>query len=327
MSTSRIPRDRLKRSLYSWESSGSARRRPALDRRKSSGRRSESAPASPFPKPSSENHSRALGERVLRQWHCCLEKLTAYHVLLTALPRFSRRRAPRFATSTKPNNTKPAAHAWRCQSSYGAMAYVYIITGSEAVGCPNPGLQNRLPKAVKSSGAVSPATRASASNIPVSMPPLAAGSTTVTIVFHLLAPRAIAPSRRLPGTALRNSSVLRTVIGITIIPNATPPANAEKCFTGNTTSEYAKIPITMEGTPFSRSVVYRTTKENVLPPNSARYTPVSKPTGKPINAANINSFRLPTMAFAIPPPDSPTGFGSCVKKAQFRDLPPFQIKS
>jgi hypothetical protein len=32
------------------------------------------------------------------------------------------------------------------------------------------------------------------------------------------------------------------------------------------------------------------------------------------------------MALAIPPPVSPTGFGSCVKKFQFSDLPPFQIK-
>src|ERR1700732_3971954 len=82
----------------------------------------------------------------------------------------------------------------------------------------------------------------------------------------------------------------------------------------------------MDGTPFSKSVVYRTTNENVLPPNSARYTPASKPTGKPISAANISNFKLPTIALAIPPPVSPTGLGSCVKKFQFNDLPPFQIK-
>src|SRR6202451_988026 len=86
------------------------------------------------------------------------------------------------------------------------------------------------------------------------------------------------------------------------------------------------MPITMDGTPFSKSVVYRTTNENVLPPNSARYTPVSNPTGRPIKAANISSFRLPTMALAIPPPVSPTGLGSCVKKFQLSDVPPFQIR-
>ena len=60
---------------------------------------------------------------------------------------------------------------------------------------------------------------------------------TEEIVRHLLAPSAIAPSRRLPGTARKNSSVLRTVMGITMIPRAKPPASVEKCFTGSTTSE------------------------------------------------------------------------------------------
>src|ERR1700734_1762155 len=265
-----IPKGRLTRSPCLPGYSGLARKWLVSDHKRNLGRRSESAPASPFPKPSSGSRLSALSAQVSRRCHGCLPKQTAYQTLLNAPPRFNRSRAPKFATSTKPKRTNPAAHAWRCQSSYGAIAYVYIITGSEAVGCSNPGLQYRLPNAVKSNGAVSPATRASARSIPVNMPAFAAGSTTVTIVFHLLAPSAIAPSRKLPGTAFKNSSVLRTVIGIPIIPNATPPASAEKCFTGTTTREYAKIPITIDGTPFSKSVVYRTTNENVLPPNSAR---------------------------------------------------------
>src|SRR5579875_3876406 len=44
------------------------------------------------------------------------------------------------------------------------------MTGSEAVGWRTPGLQYRLLNAVKSSGAVSPATRASASRMPAAMP-------------------------------------------------------------------------------------------------------------------------------------------------------------
>src|SRR5258707_5288919 len=65
---------------------------------------------------------------------------------------------------------QPPAQACRCQSSYGARAYLKIISGSEAVGWLQPGLQNRFPKAVNSSGAVSPATRANASSTAVRMP-------------------------------------------------------------------------------------------------------------------------------------------------------------
>ena len=38
--------------------------------------------------------------------------------------------------------------------------------------------------------------------------------------------------------------------------------------------------------------------------------------GIPKSAASPTSLRDPTMAFAIPPPDSPTGFGRFVRKAQ-----------
>ena len=44
-------------------------------------------------------------------------------------------------------------------------------------------------------------------------------------------------------------------IGIIMTPSARPPASVEKCFCGSTISVYAKIPITIDGTPFSRSVV------------------------------------------------------------------------
>jgi hypothetical protein len=42
--------------------------------------------------------------------------------------------------------------------------------------------------------------------------------------------------------------------------------------------------------------------------------------------ASRSSFPLPTMALAIPPPFSPTGAGKCVRKAQLRELPPFQTR-
>src|SRR5713226_6683347 len=109
------------------------------------------------------------------------------------------------------------------------------MTGKEAVGWFKPGLQKRLPKAVKRSGAVSPATRAKASRTAVRIPRYAAGTITVAMVFDLLAPRAMAASRRAFGTARRNSSVLRRVMGIIIRPRANPPARVEKRLKGRTT--------------------------------------------------------------------------------------------
>src|SRR6266699_1222460 len=42
----------------------------------------------------------------------------------TATPRERMARATMLMTRIKPSKTSPAAHAWRCQSSYGARAYV-----------------------------------------------------------------------------------------------------------------------------------------------------------------------------------------------------------
>src|SRR6266516_4544054 len=63
------------------------------------------------------------------------------------------------------------------------------MTGSDAVGWSQPGLQKRLLSAVKRSGAVSPATRARERSSPVRMPRIPAGMTTRTIVTHWGAPR------------------------------------------------------------------------------------------------------------------------------------------
>ena len=46
------------------------------------------------------------------------------------------------------------------------------------------------PRIVNSSGAVSPAARATASRAPLTIPPAPAGSTTVSVTRDLLAPRA-----------------------------------------------------------------------------------------------------------------------------------------
>ncbi len=91
-----------------------------------------------------------------------------------------------------------------------------------------------LPSAVNRSGAVSPATRARPSIAAVTIPRLAAGSTTRTIVAVREAPSASDASRSDRGTASRNSSALRVMIGIIITPSATPPASVENCFIGRT---------------------------------------------------------------------------------------------
>src|SRR5258705_12690170 len=94
----------------------------------------------------------------------------AYYALGTAMPRAKIARATILITRINPSNTSPAAQACRCQSSYGATAYAKIIAGSDAVGWFQPGLQYRFPRAVNSSGAVSSATPANASNTDVRTP-------------------------------------------------------------------------------------------------------------------------------------------------------------
>ena len=143
-------------------------------------------------------------------------------------------------------------------------------TVSDAIGCVRLVDQKRLLNAVKSSGAVSPATRASATRMPVRMPGSAAGTMTLKTARLRVAPRASAPSRRPPGTSRSNSSVVRTTIGIISKPRATPPAMALKRFTGRTTMPYAKMPTTIDGTPLRTSAAKRTTDENFVAGYSER---------------------------------------------------------
>ena len=70
----------------------------------------------------------------------------------------------------------------------------------------------------------------------VTMPRVAAGTTTRMIVSVRVAPRASEASRSDTGTASRNSSVLLVMMGIIMMPRARPPAIVEKCFIGSTTS-------------------------------------------------------------------------------------------
>ena len=66
--------------------------------------------------------------------------------------------------------TKDAAHAWRCQLSYGPMAYWKILTVRDDIGSFIFIVKKELLKDVNRRGAVSPVTRAIDSRMPVSMP-------------------------------------------------------------------------------------------------------------------------------------------------------------
>ena len=106
-----------------------------------------------------------------------------------------------------------------------------------AMGSFNLKLQNWLPKAVKSSGAVSPATRAKASMQPVMIPGEAVRRLIDMTVLHFGTPRPRAASRIAWGTVASISSVVRVMVGTIMMARAMPPARAEKCFCLITTSE------------------------------------------------------------------------------------------
>src|SRR5438874_2339667 len=75
------------------------------------------------------------------------------------------------------------------------MEYVKICKGIAAVGSVSFQFQYGLPSAVNSRGAVSPATRAKANMMLVTMPDMAEGTTTDSVVRHCGMPRPRAASR------------------------------------------------------------------------------------------------------------------------------------
>ena len=111
-----------------------------------------------------------------------------------------------------------------------------MVIGRLGNGPDRSTLQPLLPSEVNSSGAVSPATRAMASNIPVRMPARAARQQTKVIIFHFGAPSAITASRNVSGTRRSISSVVRTTIGMTMMASARDPAQPEKPPNGITAS-------------------------------------------------------------------------------------------
>ena len=128
----------------------------------------------------------------------------------------------------------------------------------------------RLPSAVKSSGAVSPAIRATPTRQPVTMPASAVRATIRSDVRQRGYPSASAASRSECGTRRTISSVVRAIIGTMSTASATLPASAEKWPIGLTSQVHAKIPTTIDGVPFSTSATKRTIQPSRPEPYSAR---------------------------------------------------------
>jgi hypothetical protein len=127
-----------------------------------------------------------------------------------------------------------------------------------------------LPRMVKTSGALSPATLAIASNIPVTTPLLAVVSTTLKVVLHLLIPRAMEASRIEFGTSFSDSSVERVTTGSIMMDSAKAPATTEKLLRVRTMRVKITTPITTEGNSARTSFKNLIIRPTGLSPNSDR---------------------------------------------------------
>ena len=130
-------------------------------------------------------------------------------------------RARMFRPSTARVMRNTPAQASCCQFSYGLMANLKMVTGRLAIGSDRLEVKNWLFSAVNSSGAVSPAMRATASRMPVTTPARAARS--VMLHDHLPLGRAqrvgrLAQRRRAPACSM--FSVVRITTGMTISASA-----------------------------------------------------------------------------------------------------------
>src|SRR5437868_6884512 len=99
--------------------------------------------------------------------------------------------ATRLVASTNAISTNAAAQACAFRFRSGDSEYSKIITGTDATEFDGSQLTS-WPKSehVNRSGAVSPAARARASVVPVTMPPTADGSTMLRTVRHFETPSA-----------------------------------------------------------------------------------------------------------------------------------------
>jgi hypothetical protein len=94
-----------------------------------------------------------------------------------------------------------------------------------------------------------------------------------------------------------------------MMARAALPERAEKFPNGSTSQTYATIPITIEGIPCKISTNNPDTFDKRVFGYSDKYTPARTPIGAAISVAFTISMSVPTIAFRIPPPASPTGFG------------------
>ena len=82
------------------------------------------------------------------------------------------------------------AQASCCHSEKGLIANLKIVTGKLAIGSFKSVLQTWFDSEVKINGAVSPAIRAIANQIPVIMPDIEAFKVILDIIFHFGVPSA-----------------------------------------------------------------------------------------------------------------------------------------
>ena len=137
---------------------------------------------------------------------------------------------------------------------------------------------------MNSIGAVSPAARATATMVAVTIPPTAVGRITVRTVRVREAPSAMLPSRSVDGTSSSTSSVARAINGSMMIASAI--AAAKPLWPRlTTTSLKMNMPITMVGTPASTFSVSRIASANRCGANSVLKIASSTPIGTAIAVA------------------------------------------
>src|SRR6266700_6218546 len=130
-------------------------------------------------------------------------------------------RAPTLSTSTNTIRISDAAHALAWSAGSGDSEYVKIVTGRDATAwLASVVIAFGATEHVKRRGAVSPAARATPSTVPVMIPPIVCGSTTLTTVRQRATPSARLASRSDRGTRARTSWTEREMIGIIRIASA-----------------------------------------------------------------------------------------------------------